>query len=298
MIVIEDIAKWRALRPTLSGSVGFVPTMGALHDGHASLLEASVARDDVTVLSIYVNPTQFNDPKDLANYPDTLQDDLAVARAIGVDYVILPRYADMYADDYRYQVIENQFSNDLCGGNRPGHFTGVLTVVMKLLNLVRPQRAYFGKKDYQQYLLVRDMVASFFTTIVAKLFNIVRPDIALFGEKDFQQLSIVRKMVADLNFPVEIIGAPTVREADGVAMSSRNKLLTPQARRLAGKFNLALRSDSSDAKVRDDLTALGFQVDYVETRGDRRFGAIVVDCGDHTVRLIDNVPANALAQVA
>jgi len=259
MIVIEDIAKWRALRPTLSGSVGFVPTMGALHDGHASLLEASVARDDVTVLSIYVNPTQFNDPKDLANYPDTLQDDLAVARAIGVDYVILPRYAD--ADDYRYQVIENQFSNDLCGGNRPGHFTGVLTVVMKLLNLVRPQRAYFGKKDYQQYLLVRDMVASFF-------------------------------------MDVEIVGCETVRECDGLAMSSRNKLLTPQARRLAGKFNLALRSDSSDAKVRDDLTALGFQVDYVETRGDRRFGAIVVDCGDHTVRLIDNVPANALTQVA
>ena len=258
MKVIKDMQAWRELRRTLDGSIGFVPTMGALHDGHASLLQASVARDDVTVLSIYVNPTQFNDPKDLANYPDTLEEDLEVAEAIGVDYVILPLYADIYSDGYRYQVVENEFSNELCGSNRPGHFTGVLTVVMKLLNLVRPDRAYFGKKDYQQYLLVRDMAETFF-------------------------------------LDVDIVGCETVRECDGLAMSSRNKLLTKDARRVASKFNKALRSKACDKKVSADLAAFGFQVDYVETRGDRRFGAIVVDCGDHTVRLIDNVEAAEVA---
>jgi len=256
--VIRDMKAWRALRSTLAGSVGFVPTMGALHDGHASLLRASRQRDDITVLSIYVNPTQFNDPNDLANYPDTLSEDLAVAEEIGVDHVILPRYEDLYSDGYRYQVVENEFSNELCGANRPGHFTGVLTVVMKLLNLVRPQRAYFGKKDYQQYLLVRDMVETFF-------------------------------------MDVEIVGCETVRECDGLAMSSRNKLLTEDARRVASKFNKALRAPACDEKVSAALQEFGFKVDYIETKGARRFGAIVVDCGDHTVRLIDNVEADEVA---
>ena len=258
MKVIDNIQAWRELRPTLTGSIGFVPTMGALHDGHASLLRESRCHDDVTVLSIYVNPTQFNDPKDLAIYPDTLSDDLAVAREIGVQYVIMPGYEDIYSDGYRYQVTENEFSNELCGANRPGHFTGVLTVVMKLLNLVRPQRAYFGKKDYQQYLLVRDMAETFF-------------------------------------MDVEIVGCETVRECDGLAMSSRNKLLPADARRIASKFNRALRSPACDKEVGDALANFGFQVDYIETRGPRRFGAIIVDCGDRTVRLIDNVEASEVA---
>jgi pantoate--beta-alanine ligase len=258
MKVIEDIQTWRKLRPTLAGSMGFVPTMGALHDGHASLLRASKGRDDITVLSIYVNPTQFNEPKDLADYPDTLAEDLAVAEEIGVDYVIMPAYAGIYSDGYRYQVTENDFSNELCGANRPGHFTGVLTVVMKLLNLVRPQRAYFGKKDYQQYLLVRDMVETFF-------------------------------------MDVEIVGCETVRECDGLAMSSRNKLLTADARRVASKFNRALRSPRCDEEVGRALADFGFAVDYIETRGERRFGAIVVDCGDRSVRLIDNVEPSEVA---
>ncbi len=258
MKVIEDLQSWRETRRGLQGSIGFVPTMGALHDGHAALLQASVESDDVTVLSIYVNPTQFNDPNDLANYPDTLDEDLKVAQALGVDYVLLPRYADIYPDGYRYQVVENQFSNELCGSNRPGHFTGVLTVVMKLLNLVRPRRAYFGKKDYQQYMLVRDMVETFF-------------------------------------MDVDIVGCETVRECDGLAMSSRNKLLSKDARREAAKFNQTLRAPVDDAHVRAQLAAFGFQVDYVETRGNRRFGAIVVDCGEHTVRLIDNVEACEVA---
>jgi pantoate--beta-alanine ligase len=252
MKLIEDMQRWRTLRRTLDQSVGFVPTMGALHDGHVSLLKSSVADNDLTVLSIYVNPTQFNDPKDLANYPDTLAQDLALAESVGVDFVLLPRYDDIYADGFRYQVTENLFSKELCGANRPGHFTGVLTVVMKLLNLVKPNRAYFGKKDYQQYLLVRDMVETFF-------------------------------------MDVEIVACETVRECDGLAMSSRNKLLDARSRKLAAKFNCALRASGDDACIRQSLSRLGFQVDYVETKNQRRFGAIVVDCGDHTVRLIDNV---------
>jgi pantoate--beta-alanine ligase len=243
---------WRTLRRELTGSIGFVPTMGALHDGHASLMKRSVAVNDLTVLSIYINPTQFNDPTDLANYPETIDEDLAIAEAIGVDYVIMPRYADIYSDGYRYQINETKFSNDLCGANRPGHFTGVLTVVMKLLNLVQPHRAYFGKKDYQQYLLIKDMCKTFF-------------------------------------MDVEIVGCDIVRECDGLAMSSRNKLLNPPARARASTFNGVLRRACSDESAREELDRLGFEVDYVETRDDRRFGAIVVDCGDHTVRLIDNV---------
>jgi pantoate--beta-alanine ligase len=181
-----------------------------------------------------------------------LDQDLVVAEAEGVDYVILPRYDDLYSDGFRYQVMENDFSSELCGSNRPGHFTGVLTVVMKLLNLVRPQRAYFGKKDYQQYELVRDMVEAFC-------------------------------------MDMEIVGCETVRECDGLAMSSRNRLLNANARRLAGKFNKALASVESDATVVDLLTQIGMHVDYIETRGRQRFGAVVVEGGEKPVRLIDNM---------
>ncbi|MEE4281550.1 MAG: pantoate--beta-alanine ligase, partial [Pseudomonadales bacterium] len=193
MKVIRDLSQWQSLRKDLTPEVGFVPTMGALHEGHLSLLRRSVVENAITVLSIYVNPTQFNDPEDLQNYPDTLQQDLAAAQQAGVDYVLMPNYAELYADGFRYQVTETQFSEKLCGRNRPGHFTGVLTVVMKLLNIVSPQRAYFGKKDYQQYLLVRDMAQVFF-------------------------------------MPVDIIGCDTVREIDGLAMSSRNLNLETSAR--------------------------------------------------------------------
>ena len=134
-------------------TVGFVPTMGALHRGHVSLLDRARAECDVVVLSIFVNPTQFNDPGDLAAYPITLDDDLAVAAAAGCDHVLLPDTDQVYPDGYRYQVTERDFSEELCGAHRPGHFDGVLTVVMKLFQIVAPSRAYFGEKDYQQLLL-------------------------------------------------------------------------------------------------------------------------------------------------
>lgn len=255
MKVYQGLAEWRVARRQLHGPVGFVPTMGALHRGHAALLERSSGECSSTVLSIYVNPTQFNNSADLDHYPRTLEADLAIARSLGVDAVITPSYRDLYPDDYRYRIEEQGFSGVLCGGHRPGHFTGVLTVVMKLLNLVRPDKAYFGEKDYQQYQLIRDMAAAFF-------------------------------------LDSDIVACPTVREPDGLALSSRNALLDEAGRRLAPEFARLLRSNIDDAEVARRLGAAGFMVDYVETHDGRRFGAVVV-AGERQVRLIDNVPAPA-----
>jgi pantoate--beta-alanine ligase len=256
--VFASLAEWRSARRDLPGPVGFVPTMGALHSGHAALLERSVDECASTVLSIYLNPTQFNNVADLERYPRTLEADLDLARGAGVDAVIMPRYEELYADGYRFRIDEHDLSRVLCGAHRPGHFTGVLTVVMKLLNLVRPDRAYFGEKDYQQYQLIRDMAAAFF-------------------------------------LDAEIVPCPTVREADGLALSSRNALLDEAGRRLAPRFHALLTADVADAEVVAGLAAVGFEVDYVETRNGRRFGAVVVACADRNVRLIDNVPAPVAA---
>lgn len=254
MKVLHGVSEWRAVREQIAAdvSIGFVPTMGALHKGHAALLLRSVAECELTVLSIYVNPTQFNNPDDLACYPNTLTEDLVLAESLGVDFVVLPEYAQLYADNFRFQVHETEFSLELCGANRPGHFTGVLTVVMKLLNIVRPTRAYFGKKDFQQYRLIQDMCETYF-------------------------------------MPVEIVGCETVREADGLAMSSRNKLLDPSGRQMAGLLHKALISQFSDHQVRRHLQEQGFSVDYIVTRGGRRYGAVVLECDGNSVRLIDNV---------
>ncbi len=261
MKLADDLAAWREVRAGLTGSIGFVPTMGALHRGHEALIERCVRENDHAVLSIYLNPTQFNNPADLERYPRTLEADLATARALGVSVVLLPGYEDLYADGYRFRVEEHGFSSELCGAHRPGHFTGVLTVVMKLLNLVRPDRAYFGEKDFQQLQLISDMCRAFF-------------------------------------LDVEIVPCAIVREADGLALSSRNALLDPAGRRLAPRFNELLCSELDDAQVRRELAAAGFTVDYVETRGERRFGAVVVDCGDRQVRLIDNVARPAAGPAA
>ena len=159
MIVCNTVAEFRAYRLGLTGSVGFVPTMGALHQGHLSLIDRSLADCESTVVSIYVNPTQFNNIDDLANYPDTLQEDMNKLLDLGIDCLFLPDYAELYPDDFTYQVDENSFSRELCGSHRPGHFTGVLTVVMKLFNLVNPSRAYFGEKDYQQLVIIKQWVS-------------------------------------------------------------------------------------------------------------------------------------------
>ena len=160
MKCLNSLAELKSFRSALDGTVGFVPTMGALHQGHLSLVERSLAESDHTLVSIYVNPTQFNNASDLENYPSTLEEDLA-SLAGKADGVFLPTFGLLYPDDFAYRLDETGFSNQLCGENRPGHFTGVLTVVMKLLNLMKPDRAYFGEKDYQQLKLVRGMAETF-----------------------------------------------------------------------------------------------------------------------------------------
>ena len=252
MKVIEGVCAWRSIRRTLSCSIGFVPTMGAIHAGHTSLMARSVADNDLTVVSIYVNSTQFDNSEDLARYPKTLASDLAACEAVGVDYAITPTYDEIYADGFRYQIDETQFSRELCGAHRAGHFTGVLTVVMKLLNIIKADRAYFGEKDYQQFLLIRDMVDAFF-------------------------------------MDVEIIACATVRERDGLALSSRNALLSCDARKRAAKLNKLLRSPYSDEEIARKMACLGFDVDYITTTLGRRFVAASLNSGERPVRLIDNV---------
>ena len=252
--VITGMPEWRQLRGSADWagrSVGFVPTMGALHAGHAALLARARAENDRVVLSIFVNPTQFNDPTDLAKYPRTLEADLALA-APYVDVVVSPSPETMYPDHYRYRVVENELSLGWEGTHRPGHFDGVLTVVLKLLNLVQPTRAYFGEKDWQQLQLVRDMVSAFL-------------------------------------LPVEIVPCPTVREPDGLAMSSRNRRLSEAARRRAPIFSQILREAPDAATAAAKLRATGFEVDYVDDAGDVRLGAIRLE----GVRLIDNVRRSA-----
>lgn len=258
MKVIDNVGQWRNVRKSLTGSIGFVATMGALHRGHASLLARSARENDVTVLSIFLNATQFNNPDDLACYPKTLQRDLALACRMGTDYVVTPSNEEIYADEFRYQIQEQQFSRELCGAHRDGHFTGVLTVVMKLLNIVQPQRAYFGEKDFQQYQLIKDMCETFF-------------------------------------MDVEIVPCETVREDDGLALSSRNELLDVPGRETAGILNKLIRTDLDDAAVSVALSEAGFSVDYIVTKRQRRFAAATISCEQGDVRLIDNVPLATLS---
>lgn len=251
MDVVRSVEEWQRVRtgPGYSGrTVGFVPTMGALHQGHAALLERARRENDIVVLSIFVNPAQFNDPRDLENYPRTWEADLALARSVAVDSVFAPTPEDLYPDRYRYRVTEHELSSILEGAHRPGHFDGVLTVVLKLLLLVRPERAYFGEKDLQQWLLVRDMARAFF-------------------------------------LPTQIVPCATVRAPDGLALSSRNALLSPASRAQAPEFARILREESTAAVARTKLAAAGFEVDYVEQYESWRLGAVRIE----GVRLIDNV---------
>ena len=251
MKIIREIEGWMTLRNSLKGKVGFVPTMGALHSGHAELIKRSLQENDFCVVSIFVNPTQFNDSADFKNYPESYSSDIELCKELGVHAMFLPSYKELYIDNYRYRINEYDFSKELCGSHREDHFTGVLTVVMKLLNLVAPNRAYFGEKDYQQYLLVKDMCAAFF-------------------------------------MDVSIIACPTVRDEDGLAKSSRNRLLDRKSRRVAAYIYEAIASPSTDKEVQIKLEKLGMEVDYVVTKNGRRFVAVTIESGDSRVRLIDN----------
>ena len=209
-------------RATLAGyrkggdEIGLVPTMGFLHEGHMALVRAATAECDRVVVSIFVNPTQFGPKEDLTSYPRDSDRDLAMLRAAGVDLVFMPSPEEMYHVDKQTIVDATELSRILIGKLRPGHFRGVETVVTKLLNIVQPDRAFFGKKDYQQ-------------------------------------LRVIKTMVRDLDMPVRIIGVPTVREADGLAMSSRNIRLTPKDRKAAVVLSKSLLM--GDKLVSEGITA-------------------------------------------
>ena len=243
------ISEWQMFRSTFVKSpLGFVPTMGALHQGHLSLVEASCKQNAFTVVSVFINPKQFDNKDDFLAYPANYQADLEKLDKAGVDAVLMPDEKQVYMDDYRFKVNESDFSGRLCGAHRPGHFDGVLTVVMRLLNLVRPGNAYFGEKDYQQLQLIRDMVSAFF-------------------------------------MPVNIIACATVREADGLAMSSRNQHLDKHNRIKAAALYATLTQSRTADEARKVLAGQGFDVDYVEDIASRRLAAARLG----STRLIDNV---------
>jgi pantoate--beta-alanine ligase len=226
-------------RKKTNGSVGFVPTMGALHAGHESLLQRARQENDITVLSIFVNPTQFNDPKDFQNYPQTWENDIALAEKHKVDVIFYPAADDLYPDSYSYMIKENILSQTMEGAHRAGHFEGMLTVVMKLFNLIKPTRAYFGEKDYQQLELVRGMTKAFF-------------------------------------IDAEICAVPTLRAESGLALSSRNQLLNNSQQILASNIYKTITAAPSASEARKVLESLGLKVDYVEDLKNRRFVAAYI----------------------
>ncbi len=201
---VEEMRSWSRAQKRVGHTVAFVPTMGALHEGHLSLMREGKMRGDVLTISIYVNPTQFGPNEDLNKYPRTLEQDLEKASELGVDAAFVPTDDQIYPEGFKTYVNVEGITQTLCGASRPTHFKGV-------------------------------------TTVVAKLFNIVEPDISIFGEKDYQQLVVIRKMVKDLNMSVEIVGCPIVREPDGLAMSSRNKYLSSDERSAALSISRSLR---------------------------------------------------------
>lgn len=254
--------------------VGLVPTMGALHAGHASLVKRSVAENDVTVVSIFVNPTQFNDKNDLAKYPRTLEADCQLLQSVGASIVFAPSVDEVYPEPDTRTFSYAPLDTVMEGAFRPGHFNGVCQIVSKLFDMVQPHCAYFG-------------------------------------EKDFQQLAIIREMVRQMNYPIEIIGCPIVREEDGLAMSSRNTRLSAEERITALNISQTLFDSQSFAKshtlaetkafVEEGIAAIdGLRLEYYEVVDDRTLqtvcewdeaegivGCITVFCGE--VRLIDNI---------
>lgn len=254
--------------------------MGALHKGHASLMRRArraAGPKGKVVVSVFVNPTQFGPREDYSRYPRPFREDAALCRREGVDLLFHPAPEEMYAPDASVSLTEGDLSRGLCGADRPGHFNGVCTVV-------------------------------------TKLFNIIRPDLAVFGEKDWQQLAIIRRMVRDLNLPVGIIGCPTVREEDGLAMSSRNRLLDPASRKVAPRIHQALTSAVMEAEagessvqclkkglMKDLLSIPGASVDYAEIVDGATLmplrkvlpgkkGRVLAAVRLGSVRLIDNLP--------
>lgn len=256
--VREQINKWK--RQGLS--IGYVPTMGYLHEGHRSLIEAARANNDKVVVSIFVNPMQFAPSEDLDSYPRDLEKDAKMCEDAGVDLIFHPEPSEMYNDGFCSYVDMNGLTTELCGKTRPTHFRGVQTVVLKFFNIIKPDRAYFGQKDAQQ-------------------------------------LAVIKRMVADLNVDVEIIGCPIIRESDGLAKSSRNTYLNPDERKAALILSRSLKlgrelieSGETDSKavikaISDNINTEPLaKIDYVN----------VVDFG--TITPVDKIGKSVLVAIA
>lgn len=276
MKIINTLQEMQSISYPQGQSVGFVPTMGYLHEGHLSLVARSNQECDLTIVSIYVNPAQFGPNEDLSSYPRNLQRDLDLLSSFKVDYVFIPDDAMMYPKGYLTWVEVEQISNILCGASRPGHFKGVATIVLKLINLVRPTRMYMGEKDYQQ-------------------------------------VKLLTKMAADLNLSLKIVPCPIVRESDGLALSSRNVYLSPEQRIQARSLNQAWKQAqasvqtgiTSSAVLISDATQLllndGARLDYVkivhsDTLEDQSLvtseSRMLIAAYIGNTRLIDNCPLN------
>jgi len=250
--VVRTIQEAReSLAPLRSRMVGLVPTMGGLHEGHLSLLRAARAENETVAMSLFVNPAQFGDADDLAHYPRDEGKDLALAEGAGVDIVFAPSAEEMYPPGFQTWVDVTELGSILEGRFRPGHFRGVATVVLKLFEIVRPQRAYFGQKDAQQ-------------------------------------AEVIRRMIGDLALEIELCVLPTVRDVDGLALSSRNVLLSPEERKRALALPRTLATKDADAARAALAGSNGLVVDYVEVADfDPPVLAGAVRVG--STRLIDNV---------
>lgn len=277
MNIVNKISELRLALDECRGrgcSIGLVPTMGALHEGHASLVRRSVAENDVTVVSVFLNPTQFNDPKDLERYPRTLEADCELLDACGADIVFAPGVEEIYPEPDTRCFSYPPTDSVMEGAMRPGHFNGVCQIVSKLFSYVEPDKAYFGEKDYQQ-------------------------------------IAVIRRMVADLGFGLEIVPCPVIRQSDGLAMSSRNTLLSDEERQTAANIyrvlnesrTLSLTVQQTHDYVVNEIDAIPMlEVQYFnivdgDTLADVSswdeaqsvVGCITVFCGEKPIRLIDHI---------
>lgn len=270
---VKEMQGFSAGQRALGKRISLVPTMGYLHDGHLSLLREGRKHGDILVMSLFVNPMQFGPKEDLAQYPRDFDKDKKLAERAGTDVIFYPDPDQMYPGTFKTAVEVIGISDVLCGKTRPGHFKGVATVVLKLFNIIMPQSA-------------------------------------IFGEKDFQQLTIIKQMVKDLNMCVEIIGMPTVRESDGIAMSSRNTYLSKEQRAGALSISRGMQKAASSFKdgnedseelvsiIRDEITHAGLREDYIEVVDDKTLAPlskagmnsrVVVAAYSGSTRLIDNI---------
>lgn len=277
MNIVNKISELRLALDECRGrgcSIGLVPTMGALHEGHASLVRRSVAENDVTVVSVFLNPTQFNDPKDLERYPRTLEADCELLEACGADIVFAPGVEEVYPEPDTRCFSYPPTDSVMEGAMRPGHFNGVCQIVSKLFSYVEPDKAYFGEKDYQQ-------------------------------------IAVIRRMVADLGFGLEIVPCPVIRQADGLAMSSRNTLLSDEERQTAANIYRVLNESRSlglsvqqthDYVVKEIDAIPMLEVQYFNIvdgntladvsswdEAQSIVGCITVFCGEKPIRLIDHI---------